>query len=334
MFVRNAWYAGALSGELTTPVGRTMLGQRMVIFRTESGRAAALADRCAHRAAPLSPGVVVGESIRCPYHGYAFGGDGICTSIPGQEKIPAAARVPAVPVVERHGFVWLWMGEAARADESLIPDFSSNDKPGWAGSTLHMHAKSSYLLLVENLLDLSHVAFIHGGTIGSDDTSAKLSLERGPDFVRSIRASTDIPTPPHNIAQGFAPRCDQTKIMHFTPPSTITLEITTTERAGPASKSMHILLHNAMTPETETSCHYFWATTRDFQIDNAGVTAFMHQITTKAFEEDLTILDLQQANIDAAPDLPMVSTTNDAAAVAARRMIDDVLSREQHTVAA
>jgi phenylpropionate dioxygenase-like ring-hydroxylating dioxygenase large terminal subunit len=328
MFIRNGWYVGALSSELGRPVGRTLLGQAVAMFRGEDGRVAAIADRCAHRAAPLSAGRVVGQHLQCPYHGYRFGADGVCAHIPGQEKIPAAARVRAWPVVERAGFVWLWMGERAAADESLIPDFSSNDKPGWAGVSMHMPARASYLLLVENLLDLSHVAFVHGDTIGSDDTSARLSLERGAGFVRSIRASTDIPTPPHNIAQGFAPRCDQTKIMHFTPPGIVTLEITTTERAGAGSKAMHILLHNAMTPQTDGSCHYFWASTRDFQTDDASVSDFFRDITRRAFEEDLAILALQQASIDADPDAPMVSTPNDAAALAARRLIDEALARE------
>ncbi len=300
MFVRDAWYVGALSQELAVPVGRRLLGERVALFRTGSGRAAALADRCAHRAAPLSAGVVVDETLRCPYHGYRFGADGGCVAIPGQEHVPAAA------------------------DEALIPDFSSNCKPGWAGVSMHMRAAAGYELLVENLLDLSHVAFVHGGTIGSDDTGARLSLERGEDFVRSIRSSHDIPTPPHNIAQGFAPRCDQTKVMHFTPPSRVTLEITTTERperSGAPSRSMHLLLHNAMTPETATSCHYFWASTRDFQVDDTTVSEFFRTVTRTAFEEDLAILALQQENLEAEPAAAMVSTGNDAAAVAARRMI-------------
>jgi phenylpropionate dioxygenase-like ring-hydroxylating dioxygenase large terminal subunit len=334
MYLRNTWYVAASWDELEDgPVGRMILGEPVVVFRAGNGRLAALEDRCIHRRAPLSPGKVVGDAVQCPYHGFQFVADGSCIRIPGQTQIPRAARVKSYPVVERHRYAWLWMGNPAFADESLIPDFSTNDRPGWAATGMTMPVRAEYLLLVENLLDLSHVLFVHSATIGSDDTSANLSLERGRNFVRSVRRSVDIPTPPHNVKQGLAERCDQTKTMTFYPGSFVTLEIVTTERV-PNPVTLRILLHNALTPETETSCHYFWSTTRDFQVDDAGVTKFLRKVTAQAFEEDLSILELQQRSIDLAPSAPTVSTSNDAAAVAARRLMDELMAAEAGALAA
>jgi vanillate O-demethylase monooxygenase subunit len=117
------------------------------------------------------------------------------------------------------------------------------------------------------------------------------------------------------------------------PGSFVTLEITTTERA-PNPKTLHIVLHNAMTPETPVSCHYFWTTTRDFQVGDEAVTSFLRRVTAQAFEEDLSILALQQRSIDLAPAAPIVSTSNDAAALAARRMMDDLIAAEAASIAA
>src|SRR5579871_2582566 len=133
MFLRNEWYVASLSRELADrPLQRVLLGEPLALFRTASGRATALLDRCPHRGAPLSSGEVVGDSLVCGYHGLSFGPDGRCNHIPGGATIPAKACVRSFPVIDRWGWIFVWMGEAALSDESLLPDFRWTAEPGWA----------------------------------------------------------------------------------------------------------------------------------------------------------------------------------------------------------
>lgn len=317
MFLRNCWYVAAEARELgPAPLGRLLLGEPVVLYRRRDGAPVALEDRCCHRRAPLHRGEVVGDALQCGYHGFVFAPDGACIKVPGQERPPRNARVHSYPVCERYRYVWIWMGDPARADPSLIPDFHAN-----------------YLLLVENLLDLSHVGFVHKGTIGSDDSTAELKLEHGNGFVRLIRSSLDIETPPHNRKQGFGPRSDQTKIMTFLPAGHITIDITTTETTTERAereprRRMHILLINSITPETEYSSQYFWTSTRDFAVDDPKVTEFFQHETTRAFNEDIAILEAQEACIALDPSAPTVNVPGDAGGVTARRLVARLIEAE------
>src|SRR3981081_1035043 len=121
MFLYNAWYVAAWRGEVTAkPMGRPLLNEPVVFYRAADGAAVALEDRCCHRGMPLSCGEVFGQNIRCEYHGMVFDGAGKCVEIPGQAMIPNNARVRSFPVAERDDLVWIWMGDASRADESKI----------------------------------------------------------------------------------------------------------------------------------------------------------------------------------------------------------------------
>ena len=119
-FLQDMWYAAALSEEIADqPFARTICEEEVVFFRTAAGKAVALEDRCAHRHAPLSLGTVTGDTIQCGYHGLVFGPDGVCRQVPGQDQVPPQACVRAYPVAERDGWVWLWIGDAAKAERLL-----------------------------------------------------------------------------------------------------------------------------------------------------------------------------------------------------------------------
>ncbi len=170
MFLRNGWYVAAWDHEVTRQnmLRRTLLGEPVVFYRTEDGRPVALEDRCCHRHAPLSRGRLVGNAVECPYHGFTYDPSGACIAIPGQAAIPPGARVRSFPVVERYHWIWIWMGDAALANPDTIEDFHWMDDPQWRFAGERLELPGNYVLLVENLLDLSHLSFVHPTTLGTD----------------------------------------------------------------------------------------------------------------------------------------------------------------------
>jgi vanillate O-demethylase monooxygenase subunit len=165
MYIRNTWYIAAEPHEVTTrPLARTILEQPVVLFRTESGKVVALFDRCPHRFAPLSIGRVVGERIQCGYHGAQFDVTGACALVPGQDVLPPKATVTSYPIVEKHGYIWIWMGDPeGAADTSSIPDFlyRSGD-PAWDGGYGHFESiQANYNLINDNLFDITHAEYVH-----------------------------------------------------------------------------------------------------------------------------------------------------------------------------
>ncbi len=336
MFLRNCWYVAAEAGEIgRAPLGRIILGEPVVLYRQEDGTAVALEDRCCHRRAPLHKGRLVGDALQCGYHGFTFDAAGACIKVPGYDRPPVGVGgVRSYPLVERHRFAWIWTGEREKADPGLIPDFHHNDDPAWAAPGAYLPVGANYLLLVENLIDLSHVAFVHSGTIGSDDTRASLDHDRGDGHVRVVRAAKDIPSPPHMQRLGVGGRADMTKAIEFRPPSHITIHITWTERAAARPRTLHVMVLNAITPETERTSHYFWVAARDFDVADADVTEFYRREVIKAFNEDKDMLEAQQASIDLAPDAATVNVHGDWGGVQARRMVERLIADETPRAAA
>jgi vanillate O-demethylase monooxygenase subunit len=331
MFVKNAWYAAAATEEIgRTPLARMFLGEPVVMFRREDGGPVALADRCCHRRVPLSKGKLVGDTLQCGYHGLRYDASGACIEVPGQPLVPAGARVPTYPLVDRHGWAWIWMGSPDRADARDIPDFSDNARSDMASVHGYTHVGCHYLLMVDNLLDLSHLAFVHSSSIGSTaDTNPTLKLEQpGDRTLRLIRAVTDLKVAPIYKQQGFTKNIDQTKIMTLYAPSSIAIEILSAERDGGPMRT-RVMILNAVTPETERSSHYFWGSARDFDIANAEWSASLKRQTAVAFDEDKDMLEAQQRSIDLDPASPMVDVRGDVGSLQARKLVDRLLAEER-----
>ena len=206
MFLKNYWYVAASGREVGhKPLGRIILGEPVVLYRSESGEPVALEDRCPHRRLPLSMGKLIGgDVLQCHYHGLRFDRTGACVRVPGQDMIPQAARVKSYPVVERYKWLWIWMGDPALADPAKITDYHWLDDPNWGAKTDYLYVNCNWQLVNDNLLDLTHLAFVHETTIGNMALveHAAVKVERTTNGVRVTRWTIDQPAPPAFVKIG------------------------------------------------------------------------------------------------------------------------------------
>lgn len=339
VFPLNCWYIAGWSDEVTDrPLGRTIAGCPMVLFRS-AGAVAALEDRCCHRSMPLSAGKVVGDRLQCGYHGLEFDAAGACVRVPGQTHVPPGAQVRRYDAAERWGLVWVWPG-AAVADPALIPDFHWFDAPGWVAPRGYFHVQCNYLRIIDNLLDFNHLQFVHTRTIGNDviaDIPSKTRrTERGIEQTRWI---LDKPPPPlFQRAGGFNGNVDRWMNVTYTLPSNCVFDIGcaaagTGAPEGDRSKGIEIRSMHAIAPETATTAHYFWGYGRNFKRDDPATTEILKNGARATFTEDVDLLEAQARSYSRAGERPEIDIMGDAAPLQARRMVDDMIAREQRAAA-
>ena len=333
MFLRNYWYVAAMSREVgRSLLQRWVLDEPILLFRTEDGRAVAMSDTCPHRSAPLSNGELIGDTVRCGYHGLTFNTDGLCVHAPAQKNPPARARVPTIRVAEKWRWIWVWMGDPAEADEAAIPDMHWNDHADWHPVEDLLTIKCHYQLLADNLLDLSHEAFVHRATIGNDavaETPARAS--RNGNVVTVDRMMMDCPAPPHFLKLGgYADRIDRLQRIEFRPPANIVVESKSTPAgANDDSNAMRIWVMNAITPETERSCHHFWAVARGFG-PGEDVGKVLYDGSARTLRQDVDVLESQQEMLERRDEaIEWVTMSADAGCVFARRIVADLLAEQQ-----
>lgn len=343
MFLKNFWYVAAWDHELgEKPLGRTILNEPVVLFRDADGKVVALEDKCPHRRVPLSMGKVVdGSLLQCHYHGLRFDRTGKCVRIPGQggESIPDAARVKVYPVAERYHWIWVFTGDPALADPAAIPDYHWLDSPDWGAKGTHIHVKANWQLIVDNLLDLTHLAFVHESTIGNAAVAenAEVRVKRTPGGVLVTRWMIDKPPPPTYVkAGGFTGNIDRWQFIDFLPPAYLRLSVggTPTGTGAPEgnfSGGINMRNLNAITPETETTSHYFWAQAHDFDVKNAALTDMLFEQVKTAFFEDREVFEAQQRMIDADASGAQVDIHADAGGIQARRILSRLYEEEQAT---
>jgi vanillate monooxygenase len=326
VFLRNSWYVAAWDREITRqPLARTFLGEPVVLYRKEDGAVVALEDRCCHRQLPLSMGKVEGDALRCGYHGLKFDAAGKCVEIPGQASIPPQARVRAYPVAEKFNWVWIWMGDVAKADPVLIPNWWWADHPQWAFTRPDMIlVKCNYQLIADNVLDVTHLAYVHAGSIGAPSiTEFPGTVEREERRVRFTRWIKDRPPPPlYQRAGGFPGNVDRWQIVEHVPPCF------TVNFAGckDAARKIDLMALSAPTPETERSTHYFFGFVRNFGLGDAETERICAVDMVQVFNEDFPVLEAQQRNMD--PGLSRIDISVDAAPLAARRMLQAMIEKE------
>ena len=204
MFLQNRWYAVAWDHEITgKPLGRTICGEKIVFYRKADRSVVALEDCCPHRLLPLSKGFVKNDQLVCGYHGITFGDEGQCVHMPNQEAINPNAHIRPYPVAQRYRFVWVWIGEAALADESKLPHMPWCEGEDWAFDGGTYHIGCDYKLLVDNLMDLTHETYVHPSSIGQEEiTEAPIETTSDSETVTVSRWMYDIAPPPfwaHNL---------------------------------------------------------------------------------------------------------------------------------------
>lgn len=333
MFLRNEWYVAALSRELGgRPLQRWILGEPLAMYRTASGRAVILGDRCPHRGAPLSSGEVSGETLACGYHGFTFDPSGKCVHIPGMTGIPPQARARSYAALERWGWVFVWMGEAGEADETRLPDYHWMDAPGWIGRSEYLPVKANYCHVRDNLLDLTHARFVHRKTLGTAAvTDHPIRTEVGERRVRVTREMNGIePSPFFRRTGGFNGRVDHRQQIDFTPPCHVVINTRVRSvEGGGENLSAEFQVLNALTPENERSTHYFWGLVRNFALDDDSVTDTQQQLNRETFMEDLAILEQQQVLLDCKPEgWRPVAIPNDGGCLQAERLMNKLIAAE------
>ena len=315
LMLRDHWYVAAWSDEVgRAPLARILLGEMVMLYRRQDGAVVALENRCPHRNLPLSQGRLAGDEIECGYHGLVFGPDGRCTHMPGAETPPAWACVRRYPAIERQGWVMVWMGDPDRADPTSAPKFAvRRDDATWLTVSGYSHAKCGYRLVLDNLLDLSHLAYVHSSTTGNRELAeqAAIACEVAGDHVRVTRWMENIEAAPAFVDYaGYGGAIDRWQGSEFMPPSYIHVNSGTESvgaGAGPADRMnaqgrWGFVVYHGLTPETEKTTHQFWSVSLPAQwVDPEKHDEFIVQMKNIP-AEDLAIYEAQQRAIDLDPD--------------------------------
>jgi phenylpropionate dioxygenase-like ring-hydroxylating dioxygenase large terminal subunit len=333
--VRNTWYVAAWAEEIAPArlIPVRILDEPIVLWRDATGHLVGLEDRCVHRLAPLSLGRCEGESLRCMYHGFVYDHEGRVIEIPGEKRVPQNLRLRKYPVAERYGWVWIWMGEPAAASPALIPPLLGTAEREYVTAHGQLDYEAEARLVVDNLLDLSHVSFLHEKTFRMTDTWARerptvTERERSVHSERWIRN------------QGVMGSVDTTHLVDtyfsyevFVPGIVLmnvrTYPVGTADalkgRAPDLGPVAEEFTTQAVTPLSDKSARYFYIMG---QRDRGDHTGYDLTNTENAFTEDKRMIEAQQRNIDLAPERRFITTSADRGAVIFSRLVETLAGRE------
>lgn len=345
---RNQWYVAAYGREIGRELfSRTICGEPILLWRTATGEVTAMADRCVHRRFPLSqaPSRLVDDQVICGYHGFTYDADGRCVAVPGQTRVPRTARLARYPVVEQDSFVWVWIGDPDRADAARIPRAPWLDSPNYTTVSGMEPLAARFGLLVDNLLDLSHETYLHGGYIGTPEVaSTPISTEVDDEagIVYVSRHMDDAECPPfYAKSTGLSGRISRWQDIEYTPPclyklhSRIAPPGVLPHSDGSDPDAFHVEVVYAITPETEHSTHDFWAVARDFALDDEEVSDFLAESNRTVVLQDVEALDVLEQVIAGEPERYQELSINiDTGGLAARRLLKRMTDAATTPVAA
>ncbi len=334
--VRNCWYVAATSAE----IGRALLARRLLdrsvlLFRAQDGRPVALQNRCCHRSYPLEHGTLDGDTIVCGYHGFRYDCAGTCIEVPSQPSVPPNLRLRSYPVVERAGFAWIWPGAPALADPALVPVPDWLEGGGWRRVVGYLHLAGSYVYMHENLLDLSHLSFLHATTFGTPEYARTPADETIDDTTIQVwrHVQCKLPSIYASPLGWEGAQCLRSSGARYVAPS---LHVNTGRLRnldlpeGAPGSTAGVEVAQLITPETQRTTHYWYALCRTFALDDEAVDAFMLRAQTVAFGEDQVALERIQRmhDEDHDPDFFESHVAVDRAGVTMRRRLKQLADAE------
>ena len=345
LYIRNCWYVAAWCHEVE--VGQmfaiTISNKPVLIYRKADGGLTAMADQCCHRHMPLSKGRLEGDDVRCMYHGLKFNADGRCIEVPTMklsgDEVPANFTVPTYPVAERHDWIWVWMGDADKADPDLIPATTGPDDPDWFMHKGHLDYDANYLLINDNLSDLGHIAYTHQHSFAGGRSDAYFNQPRVQKIDRGVRITrwnTNAPRRAYQKSQEAF--FDQFMTYDFIVPGVLMM-FTGMYAAGTAEKvdfghpgddiepDTASFTSQAVTPMTDGTSRYFfsWGPRMVEHRDNPQIVEGMWALAQKAFMEDKMTIEAQQRNVNLQTGAPMVSLTDDRGPTMFRKVLEGLL---------
>ncbi len=343
MYIKNCWYVAAWSDEVSADqlFSRTILNMPILLWRDRQGQIHAMLDRCCHRHAPLSLGKKVDDCIQCNYHGLVFNSQGQCVSAPVESNL-SLFRVKTFAVHEINQWIWIWMGDPAQADPNQIPNIWWYAHPDWAYKPNgYLKVAAHYLLIADNLLDFSHLPFVHPSTLGgsADYASILPSVKRHEHGIRLEKMIKKTQPPGYSKHYSDYPEgalVDRWMYYDFLIPGILLLDVgmflsDTGSYEHKPENALSFLSAQAITPENEQSTHYFFAQARDFALDRDAVSEEIYQGILKAFHEDIEMILGQQKNINLDPTMKAQPFSVDSALAQFRWLIDKRLVAEQPT---
>tara|TARA_R110000772_G_scaffold146487_1_gene256658 strand:- start:44 stop:1072 length:1029 start_codon:yes stop_codon:yes gene_type:complete len=337
-FLENTWYCAGWSADLKRELlPRRIIDVPVVLYRSEAGDPIALLDTCPHRFASLSLGQLIGDVMECPYHGLRFNSGGTCIHNPHGPIIPEGAHLRKFPVVEYDGLVWAWMGKYEEADESKITRFPELNRLDHFTYTrgLTMEMPLSYELITDNLMDLSHTAFIHADTLGNDTmVPGEIATRHEGDAIWSDRIGLSGSAPFAFWATGGCKQDDRVDYwtdIRWSAPANFYIYAGVTAPGTPRPEGSEISSVQILTPASATQTYYFIKHFRNFSREDDEMTGVLEQAILDAFaNEDEPMIVSATGNMAGRTfwDMKPVVLPCDAAAIRVRREREKMLRAE------